>query len=109
MEEFFVAILSMLFVVALVPLYLWKRRQVSRSDDDERQPLVRPSHFSFVSLLSTAIVFLFQTICERNVWCDLEPAYVSDGSMIIRHSDVETCFDKLSYMAGSYNGRIFLL
>lgn len=65
MEELFVAILSMLLVVALVPLYLWKRRQVSRSDDDERQPLVRPSPSSFLSfafcyhclLISMNVVF----------------------------------------------------
>ncbi|KAB1215319.1 DDRGK domain-containing protein 1 [Morella rubra] len=31
MEEFFVAILSMLLVAALIPLYLWKRRQDARS------------------------------------------------------------------------------
>lgn len=38
------AIMSMLLVVALIPLYLWRRRQASRSDDDHEhveQPQVR--------------------------------------------------------------------
>ncbi|XVF77608.1 hypothetical protein PTKIN_Ptkin14bG0059700 [Pterospermum kingtungense] len=34
MEEIFALILSMLFVLALVPLYLWKRRQNSRQTDE---------------------------------------------------------------------------
>lgn len=34
MEEVLVAILSMLIVVALIPLYLWRRRQDSQSRDD---------------------------------------------------------------------------
>lgn len=33
MEELFVAILSMLLLAALIPLYLWKRRQAPRSPD----------------------------------------------------------------------------
>ncbi|KAF2314228.1 hypothetical protein GH714_024288 [Hevea brasiliensis] len=37
MEELFVAILSMLLVVALIPLYLWKRRQDSRSPDEHQE------------------------------------------------------------------------
>lgn len=37
MEELFVAILSMLLVVALIPLYLWKRRQDSRSADEHQE------------------------------------------------------------------------
>lgn len=36
MEELFVLILSMLLVVGLIPLYLWKRRQ-DRSQDEPRQ------------------------------------------------------------------------
>lgn len=45
MEDIFVAILSMLLVFALVPLYLWKRRLDSRSPDqpreEEEEPQVR--------------------------------------------------------------------
>ncbi|KAJ9153726.1 hypothetical protein P3X46_027139 [Hevea brasiliensis] len=42
MEELFVAILSMLLVVALIPLYLWKHRQDSRSPDEHQEdPQVR--------------------------------------------------------------------
>ncbi|XP_057465063.1 DDRGK domain-containing protein 1-like isoform X2 [Actinidia eriantha] len=37
MEELFVAILSMLLVVALIPLYLWKRRQDSPSPDETKE------------------------------------------------------------------------
>ncbi|XP_002522860.2 DDRGK domain-containing protein 1 [Ricinus communis] len=33
MEELFVAIISMLLVISLIPLYIWKRRQDSRSAD----------------------------------------------------------------------------
>ncbi|XP_052208162.1 DDRGK domain-containing protein 1 isoform X2 [Diospyros lotus] len=33
MEELFVAILSMILIVALIPLYLWRRRQASQSPD----------------------------------------------------------------------------
>lgn len=42
MEEILVAILSMLLVVALVPLYLWKRRQDSRPPNarEEEEPQV---------------------------------------------------------------------
>jgi len=36
MEELFVLILSMLLVVGLIPLYLWKRRQ-DRSQDEPQQ------------------------------------------------------------------------
>lgn len=42
MEDVFVAILSMLLVVALIPLYLWRRRQVPQSHDEhEEEPLVQ--------------------------------------------------------------------
>ncbi|CAK9175534.1 unnamed protein product [Ilex paraguariensis] len=34
MEDIIVAILSMLLVLALIPLYVWKRRQDSRSSDE---------------------------------------------------------------------------
>ncbi|GFZ12496.1 hypothetical protein Acr_23g0008810 [Actinidia rufa] len=37
MEELFVAILSMLLVVALIPLYMWKRRQDSPSPDETEE------------------------------------------------------------------------
>ncbi|XP_062170782.1 DDRGK domain-containing protein 1 isoform X2 [Alnus glutinosa] len=37
MEELFVVILSMLLFAALVPLYLWKRRQDSRSPDENEE------------------------------------------------------------------------
>ncbi|CAN0899920.1 DDRGK domain-containing protein 1 [Linum grandiflorum] len=37
MEELFVAILSMLLVVGLIPLYIWKRRQDSRSPVEQPQ------------------------------------------------------------------------
>ncbi|XP_030541699.1 DDRGK domain-containing protein 1 [Rhodamnia argentea] len=37
MEELFVAILSMLLVLALVPLYIWKRRQGSPSADTHEE------------------------------------------------------------------------
>jgi hypothetical protein len=44
MDELFVAVLSMLLIAALIPLYLWKRGQDSRASDEseeENQPLVR--------------------------------------------------------------------
>lgn len=37
MEELFVAILSMLLIFALIPLYLWKRRNDSRSPDQHQE------------------------------------------------------------------------
>lgn len=37
MEDLFVFILSMLLVIALIPLYLWKRRQDSRSSDEHEE------------------------------------------------------------------------
>ncbi|CAI0380039.1 unnamed protein product [Linum tenue] len=37
MEELLVAILSMLLVVGLIPLYIWKRRQDSRSPDEQQE------------------------------------------------------------------------
>ncbi|OVA16179.1 DDRGK domain containing protein [Macleaya cordata] len=37
MEEILVAVLSMLLVVALIPLYLWKRRQNSQSDEGHQR------------------------------------------------------------------------
>ncbi|KAM7492677.1 hypothetical protein LguiA_035598 [Lonicera macranthoides] len=53
MEDIFVAILSMLLILALVPLFLWKRRQISQSHDEQheeeqvqvrqRETVVRPS------------------------------------------------------------------
>lgn len=40
MEEFLVAVLSMLLVIGLIPLYLWKRRQDSRSDEHREEAQV---------------------------------------------------------------------
>lgn len=37
MEDVLVAILSMLLVLALVPLYLWKRRQSSQSSEEHEE------------------------------------------------------------------------
>ncbi|QHN95789.1 DDRGK domain-containing protein [Arachis hypogaea] len=42
MEELFVAILSMLLVVALIPLYLWKRRQDSQPHPHADEPVQAP-------------------------------------------------------------------
>ncbi|RDY00905.1 DDRGK domain-containing protein 1, partial [Mucuna pruriens] len=42
MEELFVAILSMLLVAALIPLYLWKRRQDSQSPPHRDEPPQAP-------------------------------------------------------------------
>ncbi|CAH1449815.1 unnamed protein product [Lactuca virosa] len=41
MEDMFVAILSMLLIVALIPLYLWKRRQVPQSHDEREEPQIQ--------------------------------------------------------------------
>ncbi|XP_023729576.1 DDRGK domain-containing protein 1 [Lactuca sativa] len=41
MEDMFVAILSMLLIVALIPLYLWKRRQVPQSHDEQEEPQIQ--------------------------------------------------------------------
>ncbi|KAL4554892.1 hypothetical protein LXL04_037499 [Taraxacum kok-saghyz] len=48
MEDVFVAIVSMLLIVALIPLYLWRRRQVPQSHEEEpqiqqRETVVRPA------------------------------------------------------------------
>lgn len=37
MEDIFVAIISMLLVLALIPLYLWKRLRVSYQSHVERE------------------------------------------------------------------------
>jgi len=37
MEELFVAILSMLLVLALIPLFVWKRRKDSSSTDTHEE------------------------------------------------------------------------
>ncbi|KAL8098580.1 DDRGK domain-containing protein 1 [Apium graveolens] len=42
MEDLFVAILSMLLVAALIPLYVWRRRQASPRVEPEEQVQVRP-------------------------------------------------------------------
>ncbi|MED6191623.1 hypothetical protein PIB30_001901 [Stylosanthes scabra] len=42
MDELFVAILSMLLIVALIPLYLWKRRQDSQSHPHADEPVQAP-------------------------------------------------------------------
>lgn len=59
MEEMLVAILSTLLVVALVPLYLWKRRQDSRSPNErEEEPQVcSPAPPTTVWLLSWLAFF----------------------------------------------------
>ncbi|KAK9057036.1 hypothetical protein SSX86_024402 [Deinandra increscens subsp. villosa] len=52
MEDIFVAIISMLLIVSLIPLYLWKRRQAPQSRDvheeqpqqiQQRENVVRPT------------------------------------------------------------------
>ncbi|XAR67478.1 hypothetical protein NMG60_11002251 [Bertholletia excelsa] len=53
MEELFVVILSMLLVVALIPLYLWKRRQVSRSPDDGEEDVPVPQRETVVRATGT--------------------------------------------------------
>ncbi|KAG9449905.1 hypothetical protein H6P81_009870 [Aristolochia fimbriata] len=40
MEEIFAVVALMFLVIAIFPLYLWKRRQVSRSEAEERQRLI---------------------------------------------------------------------
>ncbi|XP_068668484.1 DDRGK domain-containing protein 1 [Aristolochia californica] len=40
MEEILAAVALMLLVIAIFPLYLWKRRQLSRSEAEERQRLI---------------------------------------------------------------------
>jgi hypothetical protein len=37
MEDLFVVILSLLLFAALIPLYLWKRRQDSRTPDENEE------------------------------------------------------------------------
>ncbi|KAE9456606.1 hypothetical protein C3L33_11611, partial [Rhododendron williamsianum] len=48
MEELFVAILSMLLLVALIPLYLWKRRQAPRSPDHAEEDVQVPQREAVV-------------------------------------------------------------
>lgn len=49
MDELLIAILSMLLVIALVPLYLWKRRQDSCSPNEhEEEPQVLFIYFLFL-------------------------------------------------------------
>lgn len=76
MEDIIVAILSMLLVFALVPLYLWRRRLDSRSPSQpEEEPpqvysplkffsyencsFVGCSKFLFVKLMMRSCVFFF--------------------------------------------------
>ena len=37
MEDLFVGILTMLLIVALIPLFLWKRRRDSQSQDENEE------------------------------------------------------------------------
>ncbi|KAI4322813.1 hypothetical protein L6164_022472 [Bauhinia variegata] len=53
MEELFLAILSMLLVVALVPLYLWKRRQNSGSTIEHDEPQQAPRREAVVRATGT--------------------------------------------------------
>ncbi|KAG5551119.1 hypothetical protein RHGRI_009516 [Rhododendron griersonianum] len=48
MEELFVAILSMLLLAALIPLYLWKRRQAPRSPDHAEEDVQVPQREAVV-------------------------------------------------------------
>lgn len=51
MEDLFVGILTMLLIVALIPLFLWKRRRDSQSQDEneeEREVWFPPLHIKLV-------------------------------------------------------------
>lgn len=52
MDELFVAILSMLLVVTLIPLFLWKRRQ------DSRSPVEQPEERRVCLFLAIIILFI---------------------------------------------------
>lgn len=71
MEDIIVAILSMLLVFALVPLYLWRRRLDSRSPNqpEEEQPQVY-SPLKFFSYYNCSFVgcskFLFVKLMMRS-------------------------------------------
>lgn len=45
MEEIFALIVSMILIVAVIPLFLWKRRVDARSREDVAQPPQVISHF----------------------------------------------------------------
>ncbi|KAI4333818.1 hypothetical protein L6164_018579 [Bauhinia variegata] len=53
MEELIFAILSMLLVVALIPLYLWKRRQDSRLPTEHDEPQQAPPREAVVRATGT--------------------------------------------------------
>ncbi|CAI0380038.1 unnamed protein product [Linum tenue] len=56
MEELLVAILSMLLVVGLIPLYIWKRRQDSRSPDEQQEEPQLTETVRFLSQPREAVV-----------------------------------------------------
>ncbi|GAB4849658.1 hypothetical protein Ancab_004453 [Ancistrocladus abbreviatus] len=53
MEDIFVAVLSMLLVFALVPLYLWKRRQVPKSSNEHEEEPQAPQRENVVHATGT--------------------------------------------------------
>ncbi|KAL9265069.1 DDRGK domain-containing protein [Drosera capensis] len=53
MEGIFVAILSMLLVLALVPLYIWKRRQQSKSSPEHREEPQAPVRETVVRVMGS--------------------------------------------------------
>lgn len=67
MEDIFVAILSMLLVVALIPLYLWRRSQVSQShvEPEEQVQVCFPNYFVLkCSLMPNSLI----SIIVKNVF-----------------------------------------
>lgn len=76
MEELFVAVLSMLLVAALIPLYLWKRRQDSQPPPPHRDEA--PQVCTFFQLLHSSPFIsppkpwslLFSSPC-RIVWSSM--------------------------------------
>ncbi|XP_058779843.1 DDRGK domain-containing protein 1-like [Vicia villosa] len=53
MDELVVAILSMLFLAALIPLYLWKRHHDSRSSSSNEEPQQAPQRETVVRATAT--------------------------------------------------------
>ncbi|KAK9092111.1 hypothetical protein Syun_027022 [Stephania yunnanensis] len=53
MEDIVVAILSMFLLLALIPLFLWKRRQISRSSDPEQDQDQAPERDAVVRNTAT--------------------------------------------------------
>lgn len=75
MEEVLVAILSMLLVVALIPLYLWRRQQDSRSRDDaeeegeEQQVLTFRLQLDMYLYTSFFLELVFVTQMKADAFC----------------------------------------